>query len=166
LVTDPAIRGGMIRARQRRATFTRWPGSIDKRERAIQVFGEFLRGFVQDLNHRSEEGWSILVEGKRDEMAIKGLGYGGLVVTVSAYSRRRGRAFGECSGVIVLTDLDREGATLASRFVKALSHDGLSTSLAERKRLKAASRGVFLHIENLSRFAETEGYRRGETESL
>jgi len=29
-------------------------------------------------------------------------------------------------------------------------------SLVERRRLKAASRGVFLHVENLSRFAKAE----------
>jgi 5S rRNA maturation endonuclease (ribonuclease M5) len=69
--------------------------------------------------------------------------------------RRRGVGIFEGSKkVVILTDLDREGAVLASRYLKALTHEGIRVSLAERRRLKHASRGVFLHIENLSRFAE------------
>ena len=156
----------MIRARQRRATIKRWPAAIDKREKAFQAFGAFLIGFVRDLNQLSEDGWAVLVEGARDERAMKGLGFLGPIATVSSYSRKSGRAFGDARKVVILTDLDREGGTLAARFVKRLSHEGFSTSLAERKRLKGASKGVFLHIENLSRFADAEGYLHRETESL
>jgi hypothetical protein len=53
--------------------------------------------------------------------------------------------------------LDREGAVLAARYIKRLSHDGFRISLRERQRLKNASHGVFLHVENLSRFARLEG---------
>ena len=63
--------------------------------------------------------------------------------------------------VVVLTDLDREGTVLASKFVRLLNHEGVQTSLSERRRLKAASRGVFLHIENLARFAKPEETRWG-----
>ena len=139
---------------------------IDKRQKAFQAFGEFLSDFVRDLNHRSEDGWALLVEGRRDERAMRELGYVGTMATVSAYSRKGGLAFGRSEGVVILTDLDREGGTLAARFVKRLSHEGFGTSLAERKRLKAASKGVFLHVENLSRFADGESYRRGENKSL
>jgi 5S rRNA maturation endonuclease (ribonuclease M5) len=64
-------------------------------------------------------------------------------------------AFEGSGKVVILTDLDREGAVLASRYLKALTHEGIRASLAERRRLKHASRGVFLHIENLSRFADS-----------
>jgi 5S rRNA maturation endonuclease (ribonuclease M5) len=56
---------------------------------------------------------------------------------------------------VILTDLDREGGVLAARFMKSLSHDGLAASLVERRRLKSASKGIFLHIENLARFSGT-----------
>jgi len=136
---------------------------MDKRERAFQAFGEFLEGLVRDLNDRSEDGWALLVEGKRDERALRELGYTGAMATVSSYSRTRGRAFGGSKAVVILTDLDREGGTLAARFVKKLSREGFATSLSERKRLKAASKGVFLHVENLSRFADTVGVRMEKT---
>jgi 5S rRNA maturation endonuclease (ribonuclease M5) len=127
---------------------------IDKRERMLQAFGAFLSDFVRDLNHRSEDGWTLLVEGKRDEMALRELGCRGRIATISSFSRLGGKTSGGSKSVIILTDLDREGGKLAARFVKKLSHDGFTPSLVERRRLKVASRGVFLHIENLSRFAE------------
>ena len=120
----------------------------------LQAFGAFLTEFVRDLNHRSEDGWTLLVEGKRDVKALRGLGFTGGIATISSFSRLGWRAFNGSRRVIILTDLDREGGTLAARSVKRLSHEGLAHSLAERRRLKVASRGVFLHIENLSRFAE------------
>ena len=126
---------------------------IDKRERVFQAFGGFLSHFVRDLNHRSDDGWALLVEGVRDERALRALGYAGRLTTVSSVSRMGRRAFGGCSKVVILTDLDREGGVLAARYMKRLAHEGIRPSLAERRRLKAASKGVFLHVENLSRFA-------------
>ena len=121
-----------------------------------QAFGDFLAGFVVDLNVLSEAGWSVLVEGKRDVTALKNLGFIGKVVTISSVGRYGVSAFGGATKVIILTDLDREGAVLTSRYLRLLSHDGLRISLRERRRLKIASRGVFLHVENLSRFALPE----------
>ncbi len=129
---------------------------IDKREKQYQAFGDFLGGFVTDLNRLSEEGWFLLVEGQRDAKALRKLGFIGNLVTIPSVGRRGNSVFERCKKVVILTDLDREGAVLAARFVKRLSHDGLKTSLRERIRLKVASHGVFLHVENLSRFAPPE----------
>jgi 5S rRNA maturation endonuclease (ribonuclease M5) len=129
---------------------------IDKREKLYQAFGDFLARFVADLNVLSGDGWCLLVEGKRDLTALRKLGFIGKVVTVSSVGRFGVSAFGGSAKVIILTDLDREGAVLTSRYLKLLPHDGLRISMRERRRLKAASRGVFLHVENLSRFALPE----------
>ncbi|HEV2137667.1 MAG TPA: toprim domain-containing protein [Nitrososphaerales archaeon] len=129
---------------------------IDKREKIYQAFGDFLARFVVDLNVLSEAGWCLLVEGKRDAIALKRLGFIGKVVTISSVGRYGVSAFGGASKVIILTDLDREGAVLTSRYLRLLSHDGIRISLRERRRLKIASRGVFLQVENLSRFALPE----------
>ena len=129
---------------------------MERREKVYQEFREFLDGFVRDLNQRSEEGWALLIEGPRDERAMRLLGYEGTLLTVSALGRRSGTGTPLLRKVVVLTDLDREGASLAAKFIRRLSHDGVRTSLEERRRLKAASRGVFLHVENLSRFAKSE----------
>ncbi len=127
---------------------------IDKRERVFQAFGAFLADFVRDLNHLSDDGWGLLVEGPRDVRALRKLGFDGALVTVSSLGRNGTAAFGSVRGVVIMTDLDREGGVLAARYTKELSHEGLRTSLRERRRLKRASRGVFLHVENLARFAE------------
>ena len=129
---------------------------IDKREKIYQEFGYFLGSFVADLNVLSGDGWSILVEGKRDSQALRKLGFVGNLVTISSLGRKGISAFDGAKKVVILTDLDREGAVLASRYLKRLAHDGFKTSMRERLRLKVASRGVFLHIENLSRFAQVE----------
>ena len=127
-----------------------------KREKGYESFGEFLEGFMNDLNQMSEDGWCLLVEGPRDERAVRRLMYRGPVLTVSKLGRAGSAALAGAEKVVVLTDLDREGAVLAARFVKSLRHEGIRTSLGERRRLKAASKGVFLHIENLSRFARSD----------
>jgi 5S rRNA maturation endonuclease (ribonuclease M5) len=129
---------------------------IDKREKGYQAFGAFLRDFVIDLNHLSEDGWSLLIEGPRDERALRKLGYKGSLAMVSSLVRNGTGVFGGSRKVVILTDLDREGTVLAAEHIKRLNHEGLRTSLAERRRLKRASRGVFLHIENLSRFADSD----------
>ena len=130
---------------------------LHKKPKTYDEFREFLGAFVRDLNHMSEEGWSVLVEGPRDVLALRRLGCVGRVVTVSSVVRKGKSVFDENRKVVILTDLDREGAVLAARYIKRLSHDGLKTSLRERQRLKNASHGVFLHVENLSRFARFEG---------
>jgi len=129
---------------------------LHKKPKTYEEFGEFLGTFVGDLNHMSEEGWSVLVEGPRDAHALRRLGFVGNVVNVSSFIREGGTAFDEDRKVIILTDLDREGAVLAARYIRRLSHDGFKTSLRERQRLRNASHGVFLHVENLSRFARDE----------
>jgi len=129
---------------------------IDKRAKQYQEFGEFLARYVTDLNHLSEEGWSVLVEGPRDKKALRKLGFVGNLVTIASLVKGGVAVFSGMKRVVLLTDLDREGTVLASRYVRRLTHEGIRTSLKERLRLKNASHGVFLHIENLSRFAQDE----------
>jgi len=127
-----------------------------RKAKTYDEFDEFLGGFVTDLNNLSEDGWSILVEGPRDAQALRRLGCVGNLVTVSSVVRKGNAVFDKDRKIVIMTDLDREGAVLASRYIKRFSHDGYRTSLRERQRLKNASHGVFLHVENLSRFAEVE----------
>jgi 5S rRNA maturation endonuclease (ribonuclease M5) len=130
---------------------------IDKREKRYQEFGAFVLRLVMDLNHLSEDGWSVLVEGPRDARAVRKLGFSGNVVTIASLVKSGNSVFEGRRRVVILTDLDREGAVLAARYIKRLTHDGIRTSLKERMRLKNASHGVFLHVENLSRFAPDLG---------
>jgi 5S rRNA maturation endonuclease (ribonuclease M5) len=129
---------------------------MSSRERRFVEFAEFLNGLVKELNDLSGEGGAVLVEGKRDARALRGLGYSGPLFTIAIMSSSfasRQRMRKAVRQMVVLTDLDTEGRRLAARYVRFLSKEGISPSLAQRKRLSAASRGIFLHIENLRRFA-------------
>jgi len=151
----PAQSWDMIRARQRRAT-NQGEKTITGKQRRFDEYADFLSGFVHHLNQLADDGWAVLVEGKRDAAAMRGLGYEGGLATVSSVSRLGARAFAPAKKVVILTDLDREGRTLAAKYVKLLSHEGLRPSISERRRLRAASRGAYRHVENLSRFADAE----------
>ena len=151
----PAQSWDMIRARQRRATI-HGERMIAGKQRRFDEYADFLNRFVLHLNQMADEGWAVLVEGKRDAAAVRGLGYIGGLATVSSVGRLGVQAFAPAKKVVILTDLDREGRTLAARYIKLLSHEGIRTSLAERRRLRVASRGAFRHIENLSRFIDEE----------
>jgi 5S rRNA maturation endonuclease (ribonuclease M5) len=122
--------------------------------KALQRFEEFLIVFVRELNELSEEGGVVLVEGKRDLIALQNLGYNGKTVSIASLRHRSYRGLlAKAKTVVILTDLDREGRQLAARYVKLLKHDGIEPSLEYRKRLLIASRNTFLHIENLRRFS-------------
>ena len=125
-------------------------------ERRFQEFEEFLRGFVKELNDISQEGGAVLVEGKRDVAALRGIGYSGPIFSVSILTSSpasRQELRGGVRQMVILTDLDTEGRRLASRYVRFLAREGVPSSLDQRKRLSRASRRVFLQIENLRRFS-------------
>ncbi|MDG7013722.1 MAG: hypothetical protein JRN46_05795 [Nitrososphaerota archaeon] len=131
-------------------------GLHKRHERIYGDFERFLSCFVSDLNDKSEDGWSVLVEGKRDSIALRTLGYKGRILTVSVLGKSGSAALGGVEKMVILTDMDREGALLASKYSRSLIHEGFVTSLGERSKLRLASRGVFLQIENLGKFAKVE----------
>ncbi len=134
------------------------PMALVQRERKLSRFAELLTALVKELNDLSGEGAAVLVEGKRDAKALAVLGYSGPLFTVAILTSSvaaRERLREEVRQMIILTDLDSEGRRLASKYVRFLTQEGVKPSLAQRKRLSEASRGVFLHIENLGRFARS-----------
>ena len=123
--------------------------------RKFEAFQEFLRGFVVELNNLSEEGGVVLVEGKRDMEALREIGYtGGMLIVSSFNSKQARKTLGGAKSVVILTDLDRQGRQLAARYTRVLRSEGVATSLVQRRRLSEASRGTFLHVENLKRFSD------------
>jgi 5S rRNA maturation endonuclease (ribonuclease M5) len=142
------------------------PTTFLQRQRMLSDFTEFLSDMVKELNELSGEGGAVLVEGKRDVRALKALGYTGplftiAILTSSEASREKLRE--DVRQMVILTDLDSEGRRLAARYFRFLSQEGVKPSLAHRRRLSTASRGVFRHIENLVKFApEEEGGGGGE----
>ncbi len=140
----------MSRAVQRRATSKFPPSGRDQR---YSDFVEFLAAFIDELNALAEEGAAVLVEGQRDSRALSSLGYEGKILTkTSLSSKQLEPSLRGVNSVVILTDMDREGRSLAARYITFLQTMKIAVSLSQRRRLRRASGGVFLHIENLSRF--------------
>jgi 5S rRNA maturation endonuclease (ribonuclease M5) len=141
----------MSRAVQRRATSS---FSSSRRAQRLSEFVRFLVEFIDELNVLALDGAAVLVEGQRDRRALINLGYEGPVLTRASLSGPRiERSLSGVRSVVVLMDMDREGRKLTARYISLLQSMKVATSLSQRLRLKRASGGVFLHIENLSRFA-------------
>jgi 5S rRNA maturation endonuclease (ribonuclease M5) len=128
---------------------------LTQRDKRFTRFVEFLIAFIDELNTLSKENSAaVLVEGQRDRKALIELGYEGKMLTkVSLSSNRVEAALYGIKCVIILTDLDREGRRLASMYMDFFLLRRVKVLTAQRRRLKHASHGVFLHVENLSRFA-------------
>ncbi len=126
----------------------------EQADRKFIQFLDFLKEFITELNRLSREGEILLVEGARDARAMHGVGYTGSIVTIASINRGGlKKKLVASKRVIIMTDLDREGRSLAARYAKSLTHSGMAISLLHRKRLLVASKGLFRHIENLKRFA-------------
>ena len=122
-------------------------------ERRFIDFADFLAQFILELNGKSSQGWVVLVEGKRDLRALRMLGYDGGALTVATAAGQGRLKVRGAKKVVILTDMDSEGGRMGSKYQRMLSRTGVEASLGERRRLLDASKGVFRHIENLSRFS-------------
>jgi len=138
-----------------------------QREKRYLEFIEFLVAFIDELNALAAEGTAVLVEGPRDRNALVDLGYTGKVLMrVSLSSTRADESLSGVRSVVVLTDMDKEGRKLAARYIGFFLPRGVKTLMSQRRRLKRASHGAFLHVENLSRFAPEVPEIRGLTEKM
>jgi 5S rRNA maturation endonuclease (ribonuclease M5) len=127
---------------------------MNQGEKRLIYFIDFLRVFIRELNEESDRDTVLLVEGKKDVMAIKRVGYTGRVASIHNFMRLAKKGIKPAKKVILMTDMDREGRFLASRLFKTISRMGISVSIEERKRLLIASGGLISTIESLSKFAE------------
>jgi 5S rRNA maturation endonuclease (ribonuclease M5) len=137
---------------------------LTSRDKRYLDFIEFLVAFVDELNDLASQGAAVLVEGQRDRRALVDLGYQGRILTRASVSASRvDESLRGVGSVVILTDMDREGRRLTASYTKLFQSLRLRASLAHRRRLSRASHGVFLHIENLARFAPEVRDIRGMT---
>ena len=78
---------------------------------------------------------------------------GPIVTKADLHSKRGATSLRRVKLAIILTDLDEEGRRLAAHYAEFFALRDIKTSLTQRRRLLRASRGTFLHVENLVRFA-------------
>ena len=118
-----------------------------KMERATRIF--------QDLQEQSESGIPIIVEGRRDEAALRKLGIKGTIHCLKATGEPRFRFIERLDGsrrAIVLTDFDREGGELGTWLYQELSHRGIRADNQLWRKIRGLARTEVRSVEELPSF--------------
>jgi 5S rRNA maturation endonuclease (ribonuclease M5) len=130
------------RVRNPRAEYYAW-----KMEETVRIFDE--------LRTMSDTGTPIIVEGRRDEAALRRLGINGTVFCLKARGEPRHDFLERLDGTsnaIVLTDFDREGKKLETWLYKELSQRGIKSDLKLWSRIKSLARHDVRSVEELPKF--------------
>src|SRR5207249_11193841 len=118
-----------------------------KMERATRIF--------EDLQGQSEAGVAIIVEGRRDEAALRKLGIKGTILCLKATGEARFRFIERLDGskrAIVLTDFDREGGELGTWLYLELSHRGVFADNQVWQKIRGLARTEVRSVEELPSF--------------
>ena len=113
---------------------------------------EKINEFIRTLNHESENGSIVVVEGKRDSEALTKLGFIG---EVTEYNRFKGILDFVDSHqmiekkIILLLDMDRTGKYLTSKLVSLFQQRGSNVNLAYKRKLCEITNGKVRHIEDI-----------------
>ena len=114
-----------------------------------------IREFIESLNHECKAGAVVAVEGKKDEIALRDLGFQGEILVYNNfkgitnfvdYVSRDGRK------VILLLDRDKKGRTLTSKIFKKLNLLCPHDSLYYKKWFVKMTHGKIMCVENLSSY--------------
>lgn len=110
---------------------------------------------IEDLKICAEQGIPILIEGKKDENALKTLGIRGEFIQVSGSGFKLFEivemATESSSKVIILTDFDKKGEELAKRLAQDIQSLGAYPNLDLRKKIMGMTRKYIKDIESLPR---------------
>ena len=116
---------------------------------------EETQRIIDELRTQSEAGVPIIVEGRRDEAALRRLGVTGKVHCLKARGESRHEFLDRLDGtkeVIVLTDFDREGKELETWLYKELSQRGVKSDLKTWIRMRSLARTEVRSVEELPSF--------------
>ena len=137
------------RVRNPRADYYAW-----KMDEAQRIFDE--------LRSLSESGIPIIVEGRRDEAALRRLGVKGRIYCLKARGESRHDFLERLDGTtdaIVLTDFDREGKKLETWLYKELSQRGVKSDLKLWSRIRSLARTEVRSVEELPNFVRALEHR-------
>jgi 5S rRNA maturation endonuclease (ribonuclease M5) len=135
--------------RNPRADYYAW-----KMEQTERIFDE--------LRIQSESGTPIIVEGRRDEAALRKLGINGPIHCLKARGESRHDFLERLDGThdaIVLTDFDREGKKLEAWLYKELSQRGVKSDPKLWSRIKSLARTDVRSVEELPKFVRALEHR-------
>jgi len=117
---------------------------------------EALEELIASLLEASGQGAAVIVEGRRDLLALRSLGLSGPVIMAS---RRPALDLAEdaarnYSQVILLTDWDEKGEEMCLTIGRHLRSVGLRPDGLIRSRLKRLVKKEIKDVESLGRYAE------------
>lgn len=114
-----------------------------------------LKEFIEMLNHESSNGAVVVVEGKKDVIALTTLGfYGNVIMLNSCRSLSRLVDYTQhYKEVILLLDMDSKGRYLTQRIVSMISNRR-RINLFYKKRLVEITRGKIRSVEELVIYKE------------
>ena len=152
MLAGSAPRKNLARLRNPRAEYYAW--KMEETERILD-----------ELRTQSEAGVPIIVEGRRDEAALRRLGVAGRVHCLKARGESRHEFLDRLNGTkeaIVLTDFDREGKELETWLYKELSQRGVKSDLKLCIRMRSLARTEVRSVEELPKFVRAlEARARG-----
>ena len=111
-----------------------------------------VKDFVKSLN--SVHHGIIVVEGKRDEDALKKLGYTGKICQFHSFKGliKFADSMPKYKNLVLLLDSDRKGRYLTKRIISQLQHR-MTIDLSYRKELTIITKGRVKNIEDLAKYA-------------
>lgn len=122
------------------------------RERRVEAARDLTK-VISALNGQAEADALLVVEGPKDELALKRLGvrgewfklsqagFGGLLTAAEKRSR-----------VILLLDYDRKGRYMFARALRMLQSKGISSDSHFRTQIRSATKGEVKHIEDMEMY--------------
>ncbi len=133
---------------------------------ADPAFDRFVEVWLKLLDEEEDGACVVVVEGDRDRLSVRRLGWTGPVVAVhggrtlsrTAHQLARGRR-----KTIVLTDWDTEGGHLAHRLKEFLEAESVELDLGYRQRLARILRGELVHVEGLYGWARRHAEATGRS---
>lgn len=114
-----------------------------------------LLSITEDLQLCAEQGSPLLIEGKKDEEALRKLGINGNFIKVSGSPLKlfeiAEKAAESSSKIIILTDFDKKGNELAKRLSEDIQGLGSHPDLEFRRKIMGITRRFIKDIESLEK---------------
>jgi len=140
---------------------------LQRNKRDLVESSARVAALIQGLNLEAlANGAVVIVEGKRDEKALRAMGYNGPLIKVmsSGLSLQRiaSRIGARYTKAILLLDYDRQGEKLSARLRMLLEREGIDVDDEARENILGAVEGTIKGVEELIRFAGIAG-SQGDT---
>lgn len=110
-----------------------------------------VQNFVTLLN--SKKNSIVVVEGRKDEVALKKLGFSGRICQFHSFKGliRFVDSMPRYKNLILLMDWDRKGSYLTRRIISQLQHR-MTIDLSFKRKLAIITKGKVRHVEDLDRY--------------